>query len=269
MTSPQQGFPNLTQKEVGGEVTYNDFVRMCDALVPMVVQDVGVDTPPVGIEGYVWIIGSAASWPDSVRDGTPSDGQMAQWYNGAWYYITAVEGYRVINIKDQSEWAYIGGTWTQISQGLSPGVLLGGTTSNVSLTNTPQKVINYTLGGQWNWSDDNDYNAAAGEITVPKSGIYRITAGILGTQNNTNKEEDLVLELDVDGVKYRIAAFAVATDKGARVRQLSATLTRQLTADEVLSLHITCTASGFGTLIVDGATFEIDFTAEANELVTI
>ena len=150
-----------------------------------------------------------------------------------------------------------------------PGMFLGGTVSSFTLNTTDSKLINYTLGAQIHWPDDNDVDQIAGEITIPQNGIYRFTAQVIGTQGNDNKEEEITLKLNISGGpspdRINIDYWEVATDK-TRNRSLKTTFTRPAYAGEVYSLWMHAT-TGLGTWTTELCTFEITQYALIDELI--
>ena len=147
-------------------------------------------------------------------------------------------------------------------------MLLGGTTDNFTLNSSDSKLVNYSQSAQWHWPDDDDINAAAGEITIPEDGIYRHTFQIMGDQGNDTKEEWIELRLDISGGpdpgRTRADILDVTTDKTSG-RSLKTTFSRPRYANEVVSLWMWA-SSGLGTFSVEATTFEIIKIADISEL---
>ena len=149
-----------------------------------------------------------------------------------------------------------------------PGMVLGGGADNFTLNTTQSKLVNYPLAGQWNWTDQDDIDPAAGEITIPATGIYTVTGSLIGYQGNTNKEEWMEMRFRVVNggtTDYRVAEREIPTDK-TDIRSLLFTLTRVFTAGDVLSLWV-WGSTGLGTFTVDATTFEVIKIAEQSDIV--
>ena len=117
-------------------------------------------------------------------------------------------------------------------------------------------MVNYTQSGTWGVQYPINVNPAAGTITIPETGVWRITALLIGEQGNDDKEEMMFLDLDVDGVRGIIALFDVATDK-TQYRAFSSSFTRAATSGMVLKLRGRAT-SGLGTFSVETVSFEVE-----------
>ena len=152
--------------------------------------------------------------------------------------------------------------WQQFTvtiAGSLPGCFLGGSVSSFTWNTTDSKLVNYTESSQWNWEDQSDIDPVAGEITVPESGYYKLTAVVLGNQGNTNKEEWGEIRLDIQGGsnpgRLTIAMVDIPTDKTS-LRNMVSVATRYLEKDQVLSLYMWA-STGLGTFNMDRCTFEI------------
>ena len=136
-----------------------------------------------------------------------------------------------------------------------PGLILYGTVDNFTFNTTASKLVNYSDSLVFDGGSPSDVDQAAGEITIPESGVYRLTVYLNGTQGNTTKEETMLLQVDVNSTKFNAWAFDVATDK-TDARTFAATVTRQLTQNDIVSLFAEGTAD-MGLFTVESTTLEL------------
>lgn len=258
-TTPNTQIPLIEQNEINGHVTYGTGSQINDLHNQAIVEAIQTAEPGSPQEGQAWIINGTPTGSNWGSDASAN--QVAHYYGGIWHYYNPQEGWRFYNKTSSSLFYFDGIQWTSFS---APGCYLGGTTDTFTLNTTDSKLVNFSTSNQWNWFDENSINPSTGEITVPKSGFYRVTANILGTQGNSTKEEYILLKLDISGGpspgRIDIAFVDVTTDK-TNLRQPSSTATRFLTEGEILSLYMWASAS-LGTFTTTVTTFEIDFTAD-------
>lgn len=134
-----------------------------------------------------------------------------------------------------------------------PQMYLYGVCDNFTFNATPSKLVNFTEGGELNTTGAIDQ--AAGEITVPITGVYRLIVLLVGDQGNDTKEESMQLQVDIDAARSTLSVFDVATDK-TDDRSFSASGTRSLSVGQVVSLWCVATA-GMGTFSVQNVSFEL------------
>ena len=183
--------------------------------------------------------------------------------NGTYYFAIKVDVWAVDvtvpKLFNESADPVYAGPITILGGGKLPGCFLGGSVSSFTWNTTDSKLINYTESSQWDWEDQNDIDPVAGEITVPESGYYKLTAVVLGNQGNTNKEEWGEIRLDIQGGsnpgRLTIAMVDIPTDKTS-LRNMVSVATRYLEKDQVLSLYMWA-STGLGTFNMDRCTFEI------------
>jgi hypothetical protein len=107
MTTPRLGFPELSHGETNGEITYNDAQRLQDLLVQTVIEELNVATEPASpTHGDIYTVGAPAGW-----SGSPVIYDLAQYYNGSWYYYTPFEGMRLYDKDTSSDYQFNGTTW--------------------------------------------------------------------------------------------------------------------------------------------------------------
>ena len=138
-----------------------------------------------------------------------------------------------------------------------PGMVLGGSADSFTLNSTDSKLENYGLSGEYGGSSGN-VDATDGEITIPSTGLYAVTANVLGLQGNDTKEEWIELKLDVAVVnpeRATIGFLDVTTDKTS-FRQVQSSAVRQISAGSVLSLYMWA-SSGLGTFTVGETNFSV------------
>ena len=100
-------------------------------------------------------------------------------------------------------------------------------------------------------------NGTTGEITVNATGVYLLSASLIGLQGNDTKEEDIYLWLrnSVSGDE-ELWSYHVATDKGANYRPLGRSLYLDFNALEQVSIGMQATA-GLGTFTFINASFSL------------
>lgn len=127
-------------------------------------------------------------------------------------------------------------------------------------------TLNTSVNILQNWPDNADVGSMdltvdpiAGTITLPVTGLYRITQQMVGNQGNDNKEESMWSLLRVVGGAgagdYRTDVFAISDDKTS-YRALGASFVRPFDAGAVLSFGMQAT-TGLGTFTFETASFEV------------
>jgi hypothetical protein len=104
-------------------VTHNEALQYLDALTQMVVEDIGVATPPaVPDDGAVYALGSA---PIGVWAGHAN--QIAYWTENAWLFFEPKDGWQAWDNTTSAVYVFVGGQWVRPELMLQnlPGVGIG------------------------------------------------------------------------------------------------------------------------------------------------
>ncbi len=107
MTTPRLGIEELEHGELNGDVTYNDGLRLIEMLVQTVITELNATSPP-GSPGHgdMYTVGNATNW-----GGGSVLYDLAQYYNGDWYYYTPFEGMRLYDLDTSTDYQYTGSAW--------------------------------------------------------------------------------------------------------------------------------------------------------------
>ena len=84
------GLPEMADGEESGYLTFNELVRILDAIVNPVVQSAALTAPPGSpVAGECWYVAAGGT-----GDWLGQDLTLAQWYGspGAWYFHTLPTG---------------------------------------------------------------------------------------------------------------------------------------------------------------------------------
>lgn len=115
MTTPRLALPEIVESQAGKFLTHNEALRVLDALVQLTVEDRDLTAPPGSpADGECWIVGATAT---GAWEG--HDGEIAQRYAGAWYFIAPFEGVRAWVADEQMLVVYTGGDWDDLA-GVTP-----------------------------------------------------------------------------------------------------------------------------------------------------
>jgi hypothetical protein len=163
-------------QEEAGEVTFNNAVNAIDALVMPSVKDKDLTTPPAGVDGNRYIVGSGATGAWSGEDGN-----VAVYYSG-WIFYTPKEGWRVWVDDENAFYIYDGSAWfierteTRLYlDGDQDSYIDGGTADDVVLIATSgaermrvtDSGLRVTGDNQWLQVDGSSVSAgAAGYLTI-------------------------------------------------------------------------------------------------------
>lgn len=106
--SPRLTLPFLQPAQAQKHVTHNEALRLLDTLVQLTLASIGTTTPPsTPANGEAHAVGASAS-----GDWAGHDGEVATWFDAAWYFQTpksgwigTVAGGTDIYIHDGSDWA--------------------------------------------------------------------------------------------------------------------------------------------------------------------
>ena len=107
-TTPRLTLPYILTQQAQKEVTHAAGLNRLDALVQPVVQQIGLNTPPVSpAEGQCWIIGAS---PTGAWTGQAN--RLAQRIGGAWAFYAPFVGLVVFEAATLSQWGWNGTGWT-------------------------------------------------------------------------------------------------------------------------------------------------------------
>lgn len=119
-----------------------------------------------------------------------------------------------------------------------PSMFLYEEADNLVLTDVDTKIVNFTQSAAFGIGDDPD--KAAGEITIPRDGFYSLLIFIYGSHDNQASGETLLLSADVNGTKFPLSAFDIASNK-VDDTSFSAALSRPFLAGDIVSLYMSST----------------------------
>lgn len=106
--SARLALPILQPSQAQKHVTHNEALQRLDVLVQMVLEQIGLDTPPATpVSGAAWGVGDA---PTGVWSGQA--GLIAQWGTAGWQFIDPQEGWHAWDRTDQGLKVYDGTIWT-------------------------------------------------------------------------------------------------------------------------------------------------------------
>jgi hypothetical protein len=115
MTTPRLLMPQIAENQASKYITHNEALRVIDALTEPTAQAV-LSTPPGSpAEGQCWIVGASptGAWVGKTN-------QIAQWYNSAWYFYVASNGWEIFNIATNRRLIFNGTAWIDNIQRLNP-----------------------------------------------------------------------------------------------------------------------------------------------------
>lgn len=145
MATPRLNLDELIANQSSPELKYNEMARKLDIFVQCIVIDSDRTVTPTPSEGDLYIIGGAPTSGDWSTDSATA-GQIAQYFNGDWYYITPATGYQAFDLKLDSWLRYTGATWGDISFGGNIGdALLRGYAEWDETTSSSTNSIDFDL----------------------------------------------------------------------------------------------------------------------------
>lgn len=106
-SSPRLSLPFIQPAQAQKHVTHNEAIRQLDAVVQLTFETMGTTTPPASPgNGDTFAVGSAAT-----GDWSGHDGDVAMWFDSAWYFQTPRQGWVAtligstnIHVHDGSDW---------------------------------------------------------------------------------------------------------------------------------------------------------------------
>ncbi|MBV1896568.1 MAG: DUF2793 domain-containing protein [Rhodobacteraceae bacterium] len=129
-TSANLALPYMQSNQSQKHVTHNEALRRLDILVQLVVEEFDATTPPgLPTDGAIWALGSGAT-----GDWAGEDGMLAAWVDGAWVFVTPLDGWRAYGHGDGLLRTHSAGAWslpTVDTQNLD-GVGIGTTSDNIN-----------------------------------------------------------------------------------------------------------------------------------------
>jgi len=137
-----------------------------------------------------------------------------------------------------------------------PAMFLAGDADDITLEPTDNKIVNYPSGGSLG-EVPIDPDLLAGNIFIPISGVYRLTAYIYGLQPSVTQNESIRMLIDVNGVRAVIAAVDITSNQ-TDDRYLASTLSRLFLLDDVVSMYVNATGT-MGPLEIQSTTLEMTF----------
>jgi hypothetical protein len=106
-TTPRLALPYILTQQAQKEVTHAAGLNRLDALVQPVVQQIGLNAPPVTpAEGQCWILGPS---PTGVWAGQAN--RLAQRIGGAWVFHAPFVGLVVVDAATLALWYWNGSAW--------------------------------------------------------------------------------------------------------------------------------------------------------------
>jgi len=94
--------PELTHREVNGELTHNESLWILDFFCQATVESMSLTTAPGSPDnGQAWIVaaGATGTWLNQ-------DDYIAHYWNDAWHYYTPNEGWKIYNKADGSKYIW-------------------------------------------------------------------------------------------------------------------------------------------------------------------
>lgn len=105
------GLPFIEDSQAQKHVTHNEALRILDAVIQIVVEDVTRTTPPSSpAEGQRHVVASGASgaWAGHA-------GAIATWQDGAWVYLAPKTGWCLWSVADVSIFIFGGSAWQPLA----------------------------------------------------------------------------------------------------------------------------------------------------------
>lgn len=105
------GLPFIEDSQAQKHVTHNEALRILDAVIQIVVDDMTRTTPPVSpVEGerHVVAVGASGAWAGH-------EAAIATWQDGAWIFLAPKTGWRLWSVADVSIFIFDGSTWQPLA----------------------------------------------------------------------------------------------------------------------------------------------------------
>lgn len=143
--------PNLVAGQAQKEITHNMALQRLDALVQTAVESMVLTTPPVGIEGNLYVVGIGAT---GVWDG--KDNNLAHFVGGAWAFYVPFVGIRCWNKATLTAMVYTGTAWVQEDTAQTKIGFFGTTPvtkTTVTLGNTDNEVGDLSISAVYSQAE--------------------------------------------------------------------------------------------------------------------
>jgi len=139
-----------------------------------------------------------------------------------------------------------------------PSASLYGAPDNLTPLNTTEKdLVNFPDSAVLNDFPTDLVDAVNGEITIPKTAVYRLTVAFVGAQGNAIKEEQMGLGVKTNGANATIVdVFDIATDKTIG-RSVNCSFISAFDEGDVVSCYLVATAD-LGTFTFTVGTFSLE-----------
>ncbi|MCB1521844.1 MAG: DUF2793 domain-containing protein [Hyphomicrobiaceae bacterium] len=109
--TPRLTLPYLAAAQSQKHVTHNEALQTLDTIVQLTVVDRDLTDPPASpAPGDVYIVASPSGGGWAGREL-----EIAAWLDGAWRFITPLEGWRAWIVDEQTLAIFSGGTWNTFS----------------------------------------------------------------------------------------------------------------------------------------------------------
>jgi hypothetical protein len=163
MSTPRYGLSTVPTNTTNPSVPVNDSLRLIDALLDTVVEDMSLTAPPTTTApdiGKVWVptataTGAWATHEDELALCIGAD---------EWEFIVAAEGKKVRNLDDGADYEFVSGAWVVYSPGGGGATTVTIVTEASTSTMTPATHAGLAK-----------YNRCAGNVTFNTTQSY--TAG--------------------------------------------------------------------------------------------
>ncbi|MGN6311146.1 MAG: DUF2793 domain-containing protein [Xanthobacteraceae bacterium] len=105
------GLPLIEDSQAQKHVTHNDALRILDAVIQIVVDDITRTAPPTSpTEGQRHVVASDPSGAWAGHAGT-----IATWQDGAWVFLTPKTGWCLWSVADMSIFIFDGSAWLALA----------------------------------------------------------------------------------------------------------------------------------------------------------
>jgi len=147
MSTVRLALPNLVSGQAQKEITHNMALQRLDALVQTVVESMAISSPPAGIEGNLYVVGTGAT---GVWVG--KDSYLAHYVGGSWVFYVPFTGMRCWDKATFTSMVYMGTTWIQEDTAQTKIGFFGTTPvtkTTVTLGNTDNEFGSLTIGTEY------------------------------------------------------------------------------------------------------------------------
>jgi hypothetical protein len=196
MSTPRYGLSTVPTNTTNPSVPVNDSLRLIDALLDTVVEDMSLTAPPttvVGDIGKVWVPAATATGVWATHED-----ELALCIGAdEWEFIVAAEGKKVRNLDDGDDYEFVSSAWVVYSPG-------GGGASTVTIvteasTSTMTPATHAGLAKYVRAADDVTFNTSQ-SYTAGEVYNIRATAALtlIGTGVTLTAPNGGTLDLDAD-----------------------------------------------------------------------